>query len=250
MRPLGEVDPIEPGTVTALHERRAGSARYLVAIDGRDVATVSAQLIATRGLHVGMRIDSASAELLREESGRLVVFDKAVELLAVRARSVRDMRMRLKRVGATAGAIDGAVERLITLGLLDDDAYARNLAHARVTGGGVSKRRIGQELQKRGVARDVADEAIDATLADVELDELGAARAAALKRMRSLRSLDDATRRRRLYAFLARRGYEPGVIARVIKEASAGSIGVELSGDEAGEGEDEGEDESEETGEE
>jgi regulatory protein len=223
--------------VTALHERRAGSARYLVSIDGGDVAAVSAQVISELGLQVGKRVDDAQAAVLREESGKLAVFDKAVELLAVRARSVRDLRMRLKRAGATAPAIEGAVERLTDLGLLDDEAYARNLAHLRVVGGGVSKRRIGQELQKRGVAREVADEAIDATLADIELDEMAAARAAAAKRMRSLRSLDEGTRRRRLYAFLARRGYESGVISRVIKEIGAvvmseGGEGEEADGDE------------------
>lgn len=220
-RVLGEVKAVPAGVVTALHERRSGSSRFVVAIDGRIAATVSAELIGELGLRVGRRVDETESLRLSVASAQLEVFDKAVELLSVRSRSVRELQGRLRRAGAGDPAIEAAVERLQALGFLDDEAYARDLARSRVLSGGVSKRRIGLELQKRGVARDVADEAIAETLADVELDEDGAARTAALKRLRSLASLDPATRRRRLYAFLARRGYAADVIARVLRDVLA-----------------------------
>jgi regulatory protein len=196
-----------------------------VDVDGRSAATVSAQVLAELGVRIGSRVDEGVANSLREESSRLAVFDKAVELLAVRARSECDLRLRLRRAGAMADAIDRALERLRALGLVDDDAYARQLAHARVVGGGVSKRRIGQELQRRGVSRDVADEAIGATLEDVELDEFEAAKGVAEKRLRSMRSLDPETRRRRIYGFLARRGYDHDVISRALKALGGGATG-------------------------
>ena len=223
-RPLGDVDDVPLGRITAIRERRHGSSRYVVEIDGHAGAIVSARAISDLALRIGGIVDQTLAGALQGESAMVAVYDKAVELLAVRARSVRDLKLRLRRAGAPAPVIDAATERLAGLGLLDDEAYARNLAHARVAGGGISKRRIGQELQKRGVSRDVADDAIDATLEDIVLDEMEGARAAAAKRMRSLASLDAPTRRRRLYAFLARRGFEASVIARVVKEVEAGRL--------------------------
>lgn len=220
-RPLGEPRAVASGVVTAMHERRPGSSRFVVAIDGTIAATVSAELIGQLGLRVGRRIDEVEAVQLSRAAARLEVFDKAVELLSVRARSVRDLEGRLRRAGAERDAIAGALERLQTLGFLDDSTYARQLARSRVLSGGVSKRHIVLELQKRGVARDVADAAIAETLADVDLDEDAAARAAAEKRWRTLASLDAETRRRRLYAYLARRGYSPDVIARTLRELSA-----------------------------
>ena len=59
---------------------------------------------------------------------------------------------------------------------------------------------------------------IEGVLQEVELDEEGAARAVAEKRLRSLRNLDGDVARRRMYAYLARRGYTGDVIARVLKE--------------------------------
>jgi regulatory protein len=73
-------------------------------------------------------------------------------------------------------------------------------------------------LRKKGINAEVATAAIDATFADVELDEFGAALAAAEKRLRALASLDPAKRRQRLYAFLARRGYDGDTIRRVLNE--------------------------------
>lgn len=226
-RKLGDVDEVQPGRVTAMHERRAGSSRFVVAIEGRLAAVVSTELIGDLGLKVGAMVDPALAERLRAESSRLAVFDKAVDLLAVRARSTRDLQTRLRRAGAEDAAIASAVERLLRLGFLDDEAYARNLARSRVVSGGVSKRRIGQELQRRGVSREVADDAIADTLEEVELDEEGAARMAAEKRMRALRSYDAPTQKQRLYAFLARRGYSPDVISRVVRDVMRGANGEE-----------------------
>ena len=182
------------------------------------MATVSAELVAELGLRVGAVIDESTAERLRGAAARLAVFDKAVALLAVRARSARELRLRLRRAGAKDELTEAAIERLQGLGVLDDREYARNVARSRVVGGGVSKRKIEEELQRRGVARRDAHQAIAETLEEVELDEEGAARAAAEKRLRALRSYDAETRRKRLYAFLARRGYAPDVVSRVIRD--------------------------------
>ena len=90
------------------------------------------------------------------------------------------------------------------------------VARAKVVGGGVSRRKVVTELRRRGVSAETADQAIDATLTEVDLDEEGAAMQAAEKRVRALRSLEPAVQRQRLYAYLARRGFESDVVRRVI----------------------------------
>jgi len=230
-RPLGAAALVpDTGRITALHERRAGSSRYIVEVDRSPVATVSAELVAALELRVGREMDAGLAARLREAAGTLEVFDKAIGFLAIRARSARELQLRLRRAGATPPAIAEVIDRLHVLGLLDDEAYARHVARSRALSGGVSKRRIAQELQRRGVARDVADSAMAETLADVGLDEAEAAMAVALRRVRALRSLDVRKQRQRLYAFLARRGYDSAVIAKVVATVVAGGAD-DASGD-------------------
>jgi regulatory protein len=66
----------------------------------------------------------------------------------------------------------------------------------------------------------VAREVIDAALVEVresgELDEAALIERVANKKARSLASLDPPVRRRRLYAFLARRGFDADAIRGVL----------------------------------
>jgi len=49
------------------------------------------------------------------------------------------------------------------------------------------------------------------------VDEEASIERVARKKLRSLSSVDDATRKRRLYSFLARRGYDSDAIGRVLR---------------------------------
>jgi regulatory protein len=70
---------------------------------------------------------------------------------------------------------------------------------------------------RRGVAREVGDEAIAEVFDDEAVDESEMIERVARKKLRSLARLDPDARRRRLYAFLARRGYESDDIRRVLQ---------------------------------
>jgi regulatory protein len=139
-------------------------------------------------------------------------YDRALDLLALRGRSVAELRQKLLRKGEEAVAVDEAIARLIDQKLLDDAEFARQFARGRVLGSGASRRRISAELARKGVARGVAEHAID-ELGEAEGIDLSAAiHRVAEKKWRALAGLDDVTRRRRLYAFLARRGFTPDEI--------------------------------------
>ena len=207
----------EPLTVSDVAEV-SGSGRVRVAIDGVTIGDVTLDFVAEQGIREGKGLSRGEADELLAAVNRTLVLAKALDLLAVRSRSSRDLRIRLRRAGAREEPITWAIERLLAQGYVDDAAYARQVARAKVLSGGVSRRRVVTALRQKGIAADVASAAIESTLADVELDEYGAALAAAEKRLRALQSLEPVKRRQRLYAFLARRGYEGEVIRRVIAE--------------------------------
>lgn len=70
-----------------------------------------------------------------------------------------------------------------------------------------------QELQQKGVDREI----IESTIEEAEIDEFGDALALGRKKAESFRALDPQVRERRLSGFLARRGYGYGVIRRVLE---------------------------------
>jgi len=142
---------------------------------------------------------------------------RSLDLLARAPRSVRDLRRRLLLKGEPEGDVDAAIERLTAAGLLDDAAYARAFVRAKVSSQAFSRRRLQQELARRGVARDIADAAIVEVLHDDNVDENANIERVARKKLRMLSGLDQDTQRRRLFAFLARRGYEVDDVRAVVE---------------------------------
>jgi regulatory protein len=143
-------------------------------------------------------------------------YNRALDLLEARARGVAELRRLLLRKGEPEAEVDAAIDRLRESGLLDDANFARQLTRSKALGPGLSKRRIEQELTKRGVDRAVSAAAIEQVFDEEEVDEDVSIERVARKKLRLLTNVDDATRKRRLYAFLARRGYNADAIQRVL----------------------------------
>lgn len=202
--------------VTALEEHGRKAGRYTVRLEGVPSATVSAEIVDRLSLGVGRVLARPELERLRDAAAALRTYDRALNLLAFRARSSADLRRRLVQKGESPAFADQAIERLTSLGLLDDAAYARQVTRSKVLGSGASKRRLQQELFRKGVARPVADEAIAEVLEDESIDEDATVEKLARRKLRSLEKLDAPSRRRRLYGFLARRGYDSQVIRRAM----------------------------------
>jgi len=138
-------------------------------------------------------------------------------MLEARSRGVVELRRLLIKKGEPEVDVDAAIARLKASGILDDTNFARQLTRSKAIGAGLSRRRIGQELTRRGVSRDISDEAIEAVFEEEGIDEAESIDRVARKKLRMLTKVDDATRRRRLYAFLARRGYDNDDITRVLQ---------------------------------
>ena len=107
------------------------------------------------------------------------------------------------------------LDRFTEVGLIDDAAFARAWVNSRQAGRGLARRALSAELRAKGVDPEVAAEAVE--VVDDE-DERMAARRLVERRARSMQRLDRATATRRLIGMLARKGYNGGVAAAVVRE--------------------------------
>lgn len=189
--------------------RRTG--RFAVLVDGRVEASVSIEAIERLQLRVGREYADV-ADAVAAESAAMKTYDRAVNMLAVRARSTAELRRVLVRKGEPAEHVEAAIGRLVAQGYLDDESFARQFARSKVLGAGVSKRRLQQELARKGVERAVADAAIVDVMVNEEVDAESIIDEVARRKLRALRNEDPAVQRRRLYAHLARRGYDADAI--------------------------------------
>ena len=102
-------------------------------------------------------------------------------------------------------------------GLLNDAAYAHHVRaqplHDAPHVAPAHRGRAG----KRGIDRAIADAAISEVIVDENIDERAMVEAAAVKKLRPLEKLEPDVRRRRLYGFLARKGFAADLVRAAVK---------------------------------
>ena len=118
--------------------------------------------------------------------------------------------------GIPEDAAETVLDRFTEVGLIDDAAYARAWVSSRQAGRGLARRALSAELRAKGIEPEVAAEAVEAVGDD---DEREAARRLVDRKVGAMRRLDRATATRRLMGMLARKGYNGGLAAAVIREA-------------------------------
>ncbi len=200
--------------------RRAGAVK--VEVDGRLMWTVNREAAEQEGLREGQVLDEPLTERLEQAADEEAAVRTALRCLERRAFARRDLSRRLVRKGHQAGAVDAALDRVDKMGLLDDAAFAEQYVQSKAPRG-QGPRRLLHDLRGLGVADDVASEAVMRTfppgydLGPV-VQELAAKRAA------QLGVLPPAVKRRRLMAYLTRRGFGGAEALDAVKGVVAAGV--------------------------
>lgn len=166
-----------------------------------------------------------------------IVLEAAARFLEVRSRSVAEVRRRLTSAGYQTDLVEGAIARLLDLGLLDDEAFARAWIESRDRARPRGERAMRQELALKGVDRTTVDlvlaerrEAIAGFSSEdagpVSADLVAAERLLARNGRSLARIFDPRQRRQRAYALLARNGFDPDV-CRTVASTVDREAGVE-----------------------
>lgn len=152
------------------------------------------------------------------------IVDAAARFLEVRPRSVAEVRRRLTSAGYRPELVETALERLATLGYLDDAAFALAWVESRDRARPRGELALRRELRLKGIEPAI----IDATLRErretgaVEggvVDDVAAERLLRRHAGSLARISDPRARRNRAYQVLARHGFDSETAARVAGRA-------------------------------
>lgn len=141
-------------------------------------------------------------------------YEKALRLLANRSHFIRQLEDKLAKRGFAAATVERVLDRLRGEKLLDDERVAEEFVRQRLRRGPVGRRRMWQELRRRGAEEGEAEAALEAAYA--EIDPLEATRRAAALWCR--RGRRDAAA---LARHLDRKGFPGGAILQVVGEMEA-----------------------------
>lgn len=146
-------------------------------------------------------------EITQEEWERLTdsiyykkAVDKCYDLLSRRDHSVKELKTKLLRTVDEKNA-DKAIEKMLELGYLDDEKYARNLVKYLAQTRNMSKNHIKQEMFKRGIPNEI----IILVMEDYEFDNVSCVVDLILTKYRNKLNNEDGNKK--VIASLMRKGF-------------------------------------------
>ncbi len=195
--------------ITGVRERRG---RSRVFVDGEFWAEIDANVALERGLYEGVALSYEELDEARVAGERALAMNRALNFLAYRSRSEKEVRDRLVRYGYGGDTVDGVLGRLAELGYLDDEGFARTAASEKARKYG--PRRVSADLRRGGVSGEIAQAAVEEVFR--ENPEQDVAREAVARRYNTSEGSD--AQARRVYGFLMRRGFSADVCAEISRE--------------------------------
>jgi regulatory protein len=197
--------------ITSVRELRGG---VRVTVSNGETLCLRNKDCKNRPLREGDEVD------LREWKHELLLnqypdaLQRAVRLLAVRARSVSELEKRLTEAYFLPETVEMAITKLTGNGLLNDEAFAAQWARER-TARHIGRARILRELMQKGVGAALARRTVD----ELEPEkQVGNAGELAQKLLRRYQSAAPADARRKIIQAMQRRGYTYGEAKRALDD--------------------------------
>lgn len=141
--------------------------------------------------------------------------ERALGLLGVRARSRAELERRLAQAGFEPEEVREELDRLERVGLVDDEAFARQVLDHSLESRLEGRRMAVGRLMAAGVSRDT----VGRVMGEFDDDEDDRALELATSRAARLGSVPPEKAFQRLTGLLARRGYPPEVARRAARRA-------------------------------
>ena len=172
-------------------------------------------------LQIGQSLSDDQIEGLKDRQLEQQLFLKAVDLVSRRLRSESEIRDRFSKYDAGSEIQEKVIARLRDARLLDDLAFAEAWVENRLTFRPRSAWALKFELRKKGVSQELIEKVLEG------FDEEKAAYKAALIGSRKYQNLSNDKFRKRLGAYLKRRGFRYHIISPVLDQAWQETIGFD-----------------------
>lgn len=181
------------------HSKGRGKKIHLL-IDDEYQITTNIDFWAEHYIKDGTEIDEETWQELVDKINFRKAVDKCYDLLSRRDHSVKELKTKLLRTVDEKNA-QRAIDKMLDLGYLDDEKYAKMLLNHLINDKRMSKSFIKQEMFKRGLSSDI----IANTLEDVEIDNTSSCAELILTKYRNKLSAEGG--KEKVIAALMRKGF-------------------------------------------
>lgn len=196
--------------ITAIKVQRRNKERVNIYLDGEFAFGLTR--IVAGWLQIGQELDEKKIDALKAEDEREQAYIRALNYLSYRPRSINEVEKNLRKYKVPETLIPEVIERLKKNNFVNDQSFAKQWIENRNTFRPRGKRALRLELRQKGIDNEGVQDILDELV-----DEESLAYKAGLKKARKLANLEWQDFRRKLGAFLARRGFPYSVISPLLR---------------------------------
>ncbi len=208
--------------ITDIKRQKKNPKRFSVYIDGKFSFGLDADNLVKSGLEVSQEISQEEIEKMVKENEFFKIYEQVLKFFSYRPRSEKELRdwFKKKEVGEEVQKL--ICQKLKQVGLLNDEEFAKWWIEQRTAFRPSGLRLLALELRQKGISKDLISKLLNCYIPKDAEYEL--AKKAVEKKLKSLRHLSDLELRKKLGAFLSRRGFSFAVIKKIIGEIKSFSL--------------------------
>lgn len=197
--------------ITAIKAQKRNRQRVNIYLDGEFAFGLSRFVAAW--LEPGRKLTEAEIAKLQEDDTHDIAFQKALQFINYRPRSVEETRGRLLKKGFSDEVVETTLKKLLDKNWLDDLDFARQWIENRNTFRPRSDRLLAYELRLKGVA----DDKITQALETFGGDENELAYQAGIKKAKKCRDETKLDFLKKVGGYLGRRGFNYGIVRPTVE---------------------------------
>ncbi|MEG2428956.1 MAG: regulatory protein RecX [Oscillospiraceae bacterium] len=139
---------------------KAKGERYTVYVDEEYFYIFDIEIIMQNGISIGVEVDEDDLDFFKSQAEKRTARERAYYLLGYRDHSKKELYDKLVK-NARPEIANQIIDMVSEQGLLDDEKYAGKLARYYLSSKKWGKRRVMQEMFKRGIDKEIAINAIE-----------------------------------------------------------------------------------------
>lgn len=188
--------------------------RVNVYLDGKFAFGLDLGNYVKLGLKVEQELTDEEVKEIVKKAEFQKAYDKLLGFATIRPRSEFEIKMWFNRHKIHESIQEELMKKLIKLELLDDNKFTSWWVKQRNEFRPRSKRQLYSELRQKGIEKEI----IDQVLQETKIDEEKIATDLLKKREYKWEKLDKFTKRKKMSEYLARKGFDWGVIKIVVND--------------------------------
>lgn len=184
--------------------------KYSITFENNDTYKLSIEQIVKYELKEDMDIDYEYLTHILREENKKQTFNKALDLIAYRDHSSKEIKDKLTRKGYDNDSIEEALNKLDEYNFINDEKYAINYSNYSLKNKKNGKNKIIYELKQKGIPSHILN-----SLEFDEEKEYEVAKDLCYKKLNTLR--DDERKREKLYRYLSSKGFTHTIVVKIIQ---------------------------------